>query len=307
MENEKILELQKLTKSFINQLKLTNKSKYTISSYENTLSSFFDYIKHSFSDNNEFLINKIKKSDILDFFEYKNNLLEKQGEISPNTKKLLFTHLKTFFKYIEDENEDKLYDFSKTFDFKINTPKRIPKGLDNKEKKQLLQFLETLNSNCENITTFRNSLIVKMFFYCGLRKNEVINLKLSDFIEEDEIYVIYVIGKGNKERELFIKKSIVDFELEELKKANYNYICQTSTGKLMDGSQVYRMIQSIYNKLKIKASVHDLRHTFAKSLSYQNVDISVIKELLGHSSIQTTAIYTNPSRKRIKNAIIEVF
>ncbi len=307
MENEKILELQKLTKSFINQLKLTNKSKYTISSYENTLSSFFDYIKHSFSDNNEFLINKIKKSDILDFFEYKNNLLEKQGEISPNTKKLLFTHLKTFFKYIEDENEDKLYDFSKTFDFKINTPKRIPKGLDSKEKKQLLQYLETLNSNCENITTFRNSLIVKMFFYCGLRKNEVINLKLSDFIEEDEIYVIYVIGKGNKERELFIKKSIVDFELEELKKANYNYICQTSTGKLMDGSQVYRMIQSIYNKLKIKASVHDLRHTFAKSLSYQNVDISVIKELLGHSSIQTTAIYTNPSRKRIKNAIIEVF
>lgn len=307
MENEKILELQKLTKSFINQLKSTNKSKYTISSYENTLSSFFDYIKHSFSDNNEFLINKIKKSDILDFFEYKNNLLEKQGEISPNTKKLLFTHLKTFFKYIEDENEDKLYDFSKTFDFKINTPKRIPKGLDNKEKKQLLQYLETLNSNCENITTFRNSLIVKMFFYCGLRKNEVINLKLSDFIEEDEIYVIYVIGKGNKERELFIKKSIVDFELEELKKANYNYICQTSTGKLMDGSQVYRMIQSIYNKLKIKASVHDLRHTFAKSLSYQNVDISVIKELLGHSSIQTTAIYTNPSRKRIKNAIIEVF
>jgi site-specific recombinase XerD len=307
MENEKILELQKLTKSFINQLKLTNKSKYTISSYENTLSSFFDYIKHSFSDNNEFLINKIKKSDILDFFEYKNNLLEKQGEISPNTKKLLFTHLKTFFKYIEDENEDKLYDFSKTFDFKINTPKRIPKGLDSKEKKQLLQYLETLNSNCENITTFRNSLIVKMFFYCGLRKNEVINLKLSDFIEEDEIYVIYVIGKGNKERELFIKKSIVDFELEELKKANYNYICQTSTGKLMDGSQVYRMIQSIYNKLKIKASVHDLRHTFAKSLSYQNVDISVIKELLGHSSIQTTAIYTNPSRKRIKNAIMEVF
>lgn len=307
MENEKILELQKLTKSFINQLKLTNKSKYTISSYENTLSSFFDYIKHSFSDNNEFLINKIKKSDILDFFEYKNNLLEKQGEISPNTKKLLFTHLKTFFKYIEDENEDKLYDFSKTFDFKINTPKRIPKGLDSKEKKQLLQYLETLNSNCENITTYRNSIIVKMFFYCGLRKNEVINLKLSDFIEEDEIYVIYVIGKGNKERELFIKKSIVDFELEELKKANYNYICQTSTGKLMDGSQVYRMIQSIYNKLKIKASVHDLRHTFAKSLSYQNVDISVIKELLGHSSIQTTAIYTNPSRKRIKNAIIEVF
>ena len=75
----------------------------------------------------------------------------------------------------------------------------------------------------------------------------------------------------------------------------------------MDGSQIYRMLKSIYNKLNIKANVHDLRHTFAKSLSYKNIDISVIKELLGHSSIQTTAIYTNPSRKRIKSAVIEAF
>ncbi|MCG3707277.1 tyrosine-type recombinase/integrase [Aliarcobacter butzleri] len=255
----------------------------------------------------DFEIKNIKKSTILNFFEYKNEILQKQVEISPNTKKLLYTHLKTFFKYIEDENEDKLYDFSKIFDFKINIPKRIPKGLDESEKEKLLQYLENLNINSENIITYRNSLIIKMFFYCGLRKNEMINLKISDFIEEDETYVIYIIGKGDKEREVFIKKSIIDFELNELKEKMFRYICETSTGKLMDGSQVYRMIQSIYNKLNIKASVHDLRHTFAKTLSYQNVDITVIKELLGHSSIQTTAIYTNPSRKRIKSAIMEVF
>ncbi len=73
----------------------------------------------------------------------------------------------------------------------------------------------------------------------------------------------------------------------------------------MDGSQVYRMHTIYIYKVKIKASVHDLRHTFAKSLSYKNIDITVIKELLGHSSIQTTAIYTNPSRKRVKSAIKE--
>lgn len=146
-----------------------------------------------------------------------------------------------------------------------------------------------------------------MFFYCGLRKNEMIQLKISDYYDEDEMYVIYIIGKGNKERELFIKKSLIDLELDELKEKGFNYICQTSTGKIMDGSQIYRMIQSIYNKLNIQATVHDLRHTFAKNLSYQNIDITVIKELLGHSSIQTTAIYTNPSRKRIKSAISEVF
>ncbi|KLD97612.1 tyrosine-type recombinase/integrase [Aliarcobacter butzleri] len=304
MKNQSIIEFEKFIKNFLLQLKMTNKSKNTISSYKNTLYAFLDYIVAIFED---FEIKNIKKSTILNFFEYKNEILQKQVEISPNTKKLLYTHLKTFFKYIEDENEDKLYDFSKIFDFKINIPKRIPKGLDESEKEKLLQYLENLNINSENIITYRNSLIIKMFFYCGLRKNEMINLKISDFIEEDETYVIYIIGKGDKEREVFIKKSIIDFELNELKEKMFRYICETSTGKLMDGSQVYRMIQSIYNKLNIKASVHDLRHTFAKTLSYQNVDITVIKELLGHSSIQTTAIYTNPSRKRIKSAIMEVF
>ena len=304
MKNQSIIEFEKFIKNFLLQLKMTNKSKNTISSYKNTLYAFLDYIVAIFED---FEIKNIKKSTILNFFEYKNEILQKQVEISPNTKKLLYTHLKTFFKYIEDENEDKLYDFSKIFDFKINIPKRIPKGLDESEKEKLLQYLENLNINSENIITYRNSLIIKMFFYCGLRKNEMINLKVSDFIEEDETYVIYIIGKGDKEREVFIKKSIIDFELNELKEKMFRYICETSTGKLMDGSQVYRMIQSIYNKLNIKASVHDLRHTFAKTLSYQNVDITVIKELLGHSSIQTTAIYTNPSRKRIKSAIMEVF
>ncbi|MDN5071496.1 tyrosine-type recombinase/integrase [Aliarcobacter butzleri] len=268
MKNQSIIEFEKFIKNFLLQLKMTNKSKNTISSYKNTLYAFLDYIVAIFED---FEIKNIKKSTILNFFEYKNEILQKQVEISPNTKKLLYTHLKTFFKYIEDENEDKLYDFSKIFDFKINIPKRIPKGLDESEKEKLLQYLENLNINSENIITYRNSLIIKMFFYCGLRKNEMINLKISDFIEEDETYVIYIIGKGDKEREVFIKKSIIDFELNELKEKMFRYICETSTGKLMDGSQVYRMIQSIYNKLNIKASVHDLRHTFAKTLSYCQV------------------------------------
>ena len=171
----------------------------------------------------------------------------------------------------------------------------------------LEKYLEKLNTNSNSITDYRNTLIVKLFFYCGLRKQEMINLKISDFVDEDDFFVIYIIGKGNKERELFVKKMLIEFELNELKEKGFDFICKTSTGKIMDGSQVYRMIQSIYNKVKIKANVHDLRHTFAKTLSYNNVDITVIKELLGHSSIQTTAIYTNPSRKRIKSCVSEVF
>lgn len=187
-------------------------------------------------------------------------------------------------------------------------PKRIPKGLEQKEKDILLKYLDNLLINSNKITDYRNSLIIKIFLFCGLREQEMINLQISDFKEDDEeTYAIYLIGKGNKEREVFIKKSLINFELNELIEKEYKFICETSSGKQMDGSQIYRMLKSIYNKLNIKANVHDLRHTFAKSLSYKNVDITVIKELLGHSSIQTTAIYTNPSRKRIKSAVIEVF
>ena len=304
MKNIETKRLLGYIDNFIIQLKLTNKSKHTISSYKNTLNCFYLYI---LEDNEDFCLESIKKSIILGFFEYKQNSINKQGELSPNTKKLLYTHLKSFFKYIESENEDKLYDFSKTFDFKINTPKRIPKGLDENEKSKLLQYLSSMLISSNNITSYRNSLIIKMFFYCGLRKNEMINLKLSDFIEEDDVYVVYIVGKGNKEREVFIKKDLVEFEINELKEQKFVFVCETINKNLMDGSQVYRMLQSIYVKLGIKASVHDLRHTFATSLSYRNVDITVIKELLGHSSIQTTAIYTNPSRRRIKSAIIEVF
>lgn len=305
MEKKAFLELEEMCKKYLNDLKATNKSENTIDSYKNTIKSFISYIKEDYE--NLLLINT-KRSHIIDFFEYKSNNMQKQGEISPNTKKLILTHLKSFFLFIEDESDNNMYDFKKIFEITINTPKRVPKGLSDNEKEKLLLYLNNLNTNSESLIDYRNSLIVKLFFYCGLRKNEMINLKISDLnLENDDVYTLYIIGKGNKEREVFIKKSIIQLEIEELVDNGFIYICETTTKKLMDGSQVYRMLQSIYSKLNIKASVHDLRHTFAKTLVSKNIDITVIKELLGHSSIQTTAIYANPTRTRLKNVVQEVF
>lgn len=297
-------ELEIMFKSFTNQLRITNKSIHTINSYKNTIKSFIMFV----NQNNELKSLKcFKKSTLFDYIDYKNEILQKHAELSPNTKKLLLMHLKSFFKHIEEESEDKLYDFRKLFDINIKIPKRVPKGLSEDERANLLDYLNKMNINSDNITDYRNSLIIKMFLYCGLRKSEMISLKISDFIEEDDIYTIYVIGKGDKEREVFIKKTHISLEIEELKSRNYKYVCETSSKKIMDGSQVYRMLQSIYSKLNIKASVHDLRHTFAKSLAYNDVDITIIKELLGHSSIQTTSIYANPTRKRIKETLQKNF
>lgn len=296
-------KLERFKKSFILELKSTNKSKHTISSYSNTIFSFIEYIRqYEYLDT--ITLKNIKKSTIIEFFEYKNENLEKQGEISAKTKVLLLAHLKTFFKHIESES-DELYDFSKILEIKIVVPKVKPKGLINDEVVLLKNYLERIKLDNTYIS-YRNSLIIKLMLCGGLRKQEVIDIKLSDFIYDDklEIYTLTVIGKGRKEREIFIKKYDIEDELDELKRFNNKYLCVTRTDKRMDGSEVYRAVTRIYSKINIKASVHDLRHTYAKRLAESNVPLPILQQLLGHSSLETTSIYLNPTRDNIINSII---
>lgn len=296
-------KLERFKKSFILELKSTNKSKHTISSYSNTISSFIEFIRqYEYLDT--ITLKNIKKSTIIEFFEYKNENLEKQGEISAKTKVLLLAHLKTFFKHIESES-DELYDFSKILEIKIVVPKVKPKGLINDEVILLKNYLERIKLDNTYIS-YRNSLIIKLMLCGGLRKQEVIDIKLSDFIYDDklEIYTLTVIGKGRKEREIFIKKYDIEDELDELKRFNNKYLCVTRTDKRMDGSEVYRAVTRIYSKINIKASVHDLRHTYAKRLAESNVPLPILQQLLGHSSLETTSIYLNPTRDNIINSII---
>lgn len=296
-------KLERFKKSFILELKSTNKSKHTISSYSNTISSFIEFIgQYEYLDT--ITLKNIKKSTIIEFFEYKNENLEKQGEISAKTKVLLLAHLKTFFKHIESES-DELYDFSKILEIKIVVPKVKPKGLINDEVILLKNYLERIKLDNTYIS-YRNSLIIKLMLCGGLRKQEVIDIKLSDFIYDDklEIYTLTVIGKGRKEREIFIKKYDIEDELDELKRFNNKYLCVTRTDKRMDGSEVYRAVTRIYSKINIKASVHDLRHTYAKRLAESNVPLPILQQLLGHSSLETTSIYLNPTRDNIINSII---
>lgn len=209
-------ELDIYFKDFVSLLKNTNKSKNTISSYENTINSFIQYISDNYDD---FSIRNLKKSVLLGFIDYKNENLQKQGEISPFTKKLLFIHLKTFFKHIESENSDELFDFSKAFDFTINTPKRVPKGLDDKERELLIKYVNNLIIDSNNIIDYRNSLIIKLFLFCGLRKQEMINLKVTDLLDEDDIQLIENLKKlSPKKQEYYYHRIKADLIEEELDK-----------------------------------------------------------------------------------------
>jgi integrase len=293
-------EIGRFFQYFVNELKLTNKSKYTIISYNTTIKSFIEFIRQY---EKELSFNNFKKIDIMNFLEYKNMVLEKQSELEMSSKKLYITHLKTFFIFI-NENLDTDIKISTIFKINIKIPKRTPKGVENKDVKLLEEYIRNLK--LDNFLNIRASLILKILLYSGARRGELEALRTNNFIEDDELYIIHTIGKGDKERTLYIPKEYVEKELLFYKMNNIKFIASTKSTKIMDGSQIYRFLNNTYKKIGIKYSgAHILRHTFAKSMIAKNVNIVTVKELLGHSSIQTTMIYTNPNQREVQKAYLE--
>jgi len=284
---------------FKNELKLTNKSKYTIISYNTTINSFIEFVEQYQKVLN---FTNLKKIDIMNFLEYKNLVLEKHTELAMSSKKLYITHLKTFFTFI-NENLDLDIKISTIFKINIKISKRTPKGVEKNDIKILEDYLTNLQLN--NFLNIRNSLLIKILLYSGARRGELEVLETKNFIKDKELYIIHTVGKGDKERILYIPSIYIEKELSYYIRNNIEFIATTKSGKTMDGSQIYRSLNNIYKKLGIKYSgVHILRHTFAKSMLAKDVNIVTVKELLGHASIQTTMIYTNPNQKEVQKAYL---
>ncbi len=301
MKNESFAgELARFFEYFANELKLTNKSKYTLISYNTTIKSFIEFAKQY---EKPLSFENLKKIDIMNFLEYKNMVLEKQSELQMSSKKLYITHLKTFFTFI-NENLDIDIKLSAIFKINIKVPKRTPKGVENKDVKILEAYLASLS--LESFLNVRASLILKILLYTGARRGELEVLKTKNFIEDGALYVIHTIGKGDKERTLYIPKKYIEDELSYYKRNEIDYIATTKSGKVMDGSQIYRLLNNVYKKIGIHYSgAHILRHTFAKTMLAKDVNIVTVKELLGHASIQTTMIYTNPNQKEVQRAYLD--
>ena len=144
MKNESFaLEIERFFEYFVNELKLTNKSKYTIISYNTTIKSFIEFIRQY---EKSVSFENLKKIDIMNFLEYKNMVLEKQSELEMSSKKLYITHLKTFFTFI-NENLDTDIKLSTIFKINIKVPKRTPKNVENKDVQILEEYLANLQMN----------------------------------------------------------------------------------------------------------------------------------------------------------------
>ena len=182
-------------------------------------------------------------------------------------------------------------------------PQRLPKVISLKE------IEEILHSNLSEVET----VIVELLYSCGLRVSELVNLKLND-IDMASKYV-RCFGKGSKERIIPIGEKAKTVLLEyfpyrELILKKYNLdtkrLLVNETGRILTRQDVYNFIHQRGKLIHKNISPHTLRHSFATHLLENGADLRVVQELLGHSDVSTTQLYTHISKKRLKEVYFSI-
>ncbi len=182
-------------------------------------------------------------------------------------------------------------------------PQRLPKVISIKEIEEMLH---------NNLTPL-NHVIMELLYSCGLRVSELVNLKLSD-IDLNSKYV-RCFGKGSKERIIPMgetAKNIIREYLPErelvLRKNNLNtkYLLILPNGRRITRQDVYTFIHTQGKLIHKNISPHTLRHSFATHLLENGADLRVVQELLGHSDVSTTQLYTHISKKRLKDVYFSI-
>lgn len=295
---------------------ILNKSPNTIKEYNYDLATFLKFIKMHFKLTQETnikeiqiqdvtieTIKRIELNDIHAFLSY----LTTNYHSKAATRARKASSIRVFFNYLSQKTNL----IEKNPAQNLETPKlekRMPKYLSLEDSKRLLDVTNSEENNKE-----RDYAIITLFLNCGMRLSELIGINITD-IDFSEAKM-NVIGKGNKERTIYLNKACMKVIQDYLEVRPKESIQPDSKNALFLSKRreriSKRMVQYIVEKELQRAgldtkkySVHKLRHT-AATLMYQygNVDIRALQELLGHESISTTEIYTHVANEQVRNAV----
>lgn len=266
-------------------------SQNTILAYQSDLIAFFDYL----NTEKEVILDELKRKDFSFYIKY----LAK-NEINPSTITRKIASIKGFFKYLCHKRIIKTNPSSSINSPKL--PKRLPKVLSINELNLILK---------ENLNT-QDYTIIELLYSAGLRVSELTELELKNIDLAQR--VIKVFGKGSKERIVPIGKKCSEIIQKHLKKRElialkYNskpYLFLTENGKKITRQKVYKIIHSLGNIVGKNISPHTIRHSFATHLLERGADLRVVQELLGHSSIVTTQLYTHISKKTLREVYFKI-
>lgn len=295
-EDDDIVSMQELTRE------LAQKGFKAISTYANPLYKFVKYIKSQ----------RVKSIKNIDTKLVNNYIKRELREYADPTKQTHYTIIKNFFGYIEENSEDEEND-DLPYLFNINVVNGRNKN-PIKKRKKLPEFL-----NSEEFELYKNTIqkypfnkqnkikciaMIKTLLYGGLRVSELIRIRKKDisFIDDKNIK-IFVVGKGDRDRNIYIKQDLIIEEYSMLLKEKGDYLFGNEQNEIYTERTIHYLVKNTLEFAKIKKNKmgpHLLRHSFASYLASSGVSITKIQKLLGHSDINTTMIYVHIADKELE-------
>lgn len=273
---------------YLNYLQVVKKySDCTILGYKEDLLELYDF-------KNDVL--KYSEEDVRDYLEY----LYSRG-LSRNTISRKLSSIRSFYRYMEDEGKV----FQNYFK-EVSNPKKksmLPKYARDSDLEKMFHAF-----SLDDALGQRNALVLEMLYATGVRVSELVHICVGDINLYDK--TIHILGKGRKERVVFfgsycedvLRKYLNDGYLK-LNQKQSKYLFLNKNGEKLSSRYVRKIIDMAVLKCGVDyhISPHTLRHTFATDMLNNGADLMTVKELLGHSSVNTTGIYTHVSNERLRN------
>ena len=279
-------------KHFIEYLSFEKKySPHTIRAYNDDLNSFQTFCKITF-DNEE--LADVNYSQIRSWIV---NMINEN--VSNRTVNRKISSLKSFYKFLVKTKQIKESPLLKHQALKVSKRVQVPFS-----EKEINEVIDNLNE-FDDFESVRNKLIVELLYSTGMRRAELMEIKQSSINFTNS--TLKVLGKRNKERYIPLLNSVqqtlrtyLDLR-KEIKSDNENLLITTKGNKIYP-TLVYRIINDYFSAVssKVKKSPHVIRHSFATHLLNEGADLNSVKELLGHSSLASTQIYTHSSLNELK-------
>lgn len=284
-----------MTDSFLRYLQFEKRySSHTIEAYQRDLAQFSDYLAETFEITNYVETAHVHLRGWVVF------LIE--SGVSPRTVNRKIATLKSFYKYLQVREHVSQNPATRLKPLK--TEKKLPAFVREAEIDTLLDQIEY----SDDFEGLRDKLILELLYGTGIRLAELIGLKDRDINSFQEN--IKVLGKRNKERVIPIGKNLVQLirrytekrQLEDFEEMT-PFLLVTNTGQQLYPMFVYRIVQKYLQLVTTlsKKSPHVLRHTFATHLLNKGADLNAVKDLLGHTSLAATQVYTHNSMEKLKS------
>ena len=252
--------INKYKKDFLKSLEdLRGYSDLTIKSYDETLVEVSKSVE-LFEENNQIIIN---------LMPYRIKI----AHLNAKTISRKLSSIRTFISYLNDNG----INCSLKSDDSIKVAKTLPKPISHSH------IMEALNK-----ASLEESVIIILLYTLGLRISELSSLKVSDISDE----WIRVLGKGNKQRDIPLLKSTKELVEEYLSKIRVKTFLFEKNGEKLSENSLRYIVNKVFKRVALKVTPHQLRHSYATALLNNNARISDVSELLGHSSMATTQIYT---------------